>query len=84
MLEAELRRLADLPLPVVTVVHGAVAGAGLAFVLSSDIVVAARSTKFVCGYAGVGLTPDCGVSPTCSRAPSAHRVPSRWPSEARF
>lgn len=61
-LEAELRRLAALPKPVVTAVHGAVAGAGLALVLSSDIVVAARSTKFVWAYAGVGLTPDCGVS----------------------
>ncbi|QDO87153.1 enoyl-CoA hydratase/isomerase family protein [Ornithinimicrobium ciconiae] len=62
MLEAQLRRLADLAKPVVTAVQGAVAGAGLAFVLNSDIVVAARSTKFVWAYAGVGLTPDCGVS----------------------
>lgn len=68
MLEAELRRLAALPKPVVAVVHGAVAGAGLGFVLSSDIVVAARSTKFVCAYAGVGLTPDCGVSYLLPRA----------------
>ena len=68
MLEGELRRLAALPKPVVTAVHGAVAGAGLAFVLSSDIVVAARSTKFVWAYAGVGLTPDCGVSYLLPRA----------------
>lgn len=74
MLEAELRRLADLPLPVVSVVHGAVAGAGLAFVLSSDIVVAARSTKFVWGYAGVGLTPDCGVSYLLPRAVGTPRA----------
>lgn len=68
MLEGELRRLADLPKPVVTAAHGAVAGAGLAFVLSSDLVVAARSTKFVWAYDGVGLTPDCGVSWLLPRA----------------
>ncbi|MGC9667590.1 enoyl-CoA hydratase/isomerase family protein [Planosporangium sp. 12N6] len=62
VLEFELRRLAELPKPVVAGVHGAVAGAGLAFVLNSDIVVAGRSTKFLMAYAGIGLTPDCGVS----------------------
>lgn len=39
-LEAELRRLSELPKPVVAGVQGAVAGAGLAFVLNSDVVVA--------------------------------------------
>ena len=73
-LEAELRRLADLPKPVVAAVHGAVAGAGLAFLLSSDIVVAARSTKFVWAYAGVGLTPDCGVSYLLPRAVGLQRA----------
>lgn len=68
MLEAELRRLAALPKPVVAAVHGAVAGAGLGFVLSADVVVAARSTRFVWAYAGVGLTPDCGVSYLLPRA----------------
>jgi 2-(1,2-epoxy-1,2-dihydrophenyl)acetyl-CoA isomerase len=31
-------------------------------VLSSDVAVAARSTKFLMACAGVILTPDCGVS----------------------
>ena len=74
MLEAELRRLASLLKPVVTVVHGAVAGAGLALVLNSDIVVAARSTKFVWAYAAVGLTPDCGVSYLLPRAVGLQRA----------
>jgi 2-(1,2-epoxy-1,2-dihydrophenyl)acetyl-CoA isomerase len=60
--ELVLRALGDLPKPVVIGVHGAVAGAGLSFVLNADLVVAARSTRFVVGYAAVGLTPDCGVS----------------------
>jgi 2-(1,2-epoxy-1,2-dihydrophenyl)acetyl-CoA isomerase len=62
VLEAALRRLGHLPKPVVAAVHGAVAGAGLAFVLTADLVVSARDTKFAMAYAGIGLTPDCGVS----------------------
>jgi len=62
VMEAALRRLSDLPKPVVAGVHGAVAGAGLAFVLNADVVIAARSTKFRMAYSGIGLTPDCGVS----------------------
>ncbi|WBB61233.1 enoyl-CoA hydratase/isomerase family protein [Streptomyces sp. WMMC500] len=57
-----LGALRALPAPVVAGVHGAVAGAGLAVMLSADVVVAERSTKFVSAYAGMGLTPDCGVS----------------------
>jgi 2-(1,2-epoxy-1,2-dihydrophenyl)acetyl-CoA isomerase len=61
-LETHLSRLSRLPRPVVAGVHGAVAGAGLAFVLNADLVVAGRGTKFLMAYAAVGLTPDCGVS----------------------
>jgi 2-(1,2-epoxy-1,2-dihydrophenyl)acetyl-CoA isomerase len=60
--EAVLRALGDLPKPVVVGVHGAVAGAGLGFILVADLVVASRSTRFVFAYPAVGLTPDCGVS----------------------
>jgi 2-(1,2-epoxy-1,2-dihydrophenyl)acetyl-CoA isomerase len=60
--ESGLRGLGELPKPVVVGVHGAVAGAGLSFVLNADIAVAARGTKFVAGYPGIGLTPDAGVS----------------------
>ncbi|MGI5242261.1 enoyl-CoA hydratase/isomerase family protein [Dactylosporangium sp. CA-139066] len=74
VLGSELGRLADLPKPVVAGVHGAVAGAGLAFVLHADIVVAGRSTKFLMAYAGVGLTPDCGVSYLLPRAVGLQRA----------
>jgi 2-(1,2-epoxy-1,2-dihydrophenyl)acetyl-CoA isomerase len=73
-LEAELRRLSELPVPVVAAVHGAVAGAGLAFLLNSDVVVAARSTRFTMAYAGIGLTPDCGVSYLLPRAIGQQRA----------
>ena len=73
-LEAALRRLSELPKPVVVAVQGAVAGAGLAFVLNADVVVAARSTKFRMAYAGIGLTPDCGVSYLLPRAVGTQRA----------
>lgn len=61
-------------MPVVAGIHGAVAGAGLAVMLSADIIVAARSTKFAMAYAGIGLTPDCGVSTLLPRAIGSHRA----------
>lgn len=74
ILERHLRRLSESAKPVVTGVQGAVAGAGLAFVLNSDIVIAARSTSFVVAYGGIGLTPDCGVSYLLARAIGQQRA----------
>lgn len=67
-LDAALQLLDELEKPVVVAVHGAVAGAGLAIMLSGDIIVAAASTRFITAYAGVGLTPDCGLSFLLPRA----------------
>ena len=50
------------------------AGAGLALVLNADVVVAARSTRFLAAYAAVGLTPDCGVSHLLPRAVGVTRA----------
>lgn len=61
-LDQTFLRLSALEKPVIAAVQGAVAGAGLGLILSCDIVISARSTKFLMAYAGVGLTPDCGVS----------------------
>lgn len=73
-LSVHLERLAGLDKPVVAAVHGAVAGAGLAFVLNADVTVAARSTKFVMAYSSIGLTPDCGVSYLLPRAIGQQRA----------
>lgn len=73
-LEGSLRDLATVPKPVVAGVRGAVAGAGLAVMLSADVVVASRSTRFVMAYAGIGLTPDCGVSYLVPRAIGQQRA----------
>ncbi|MFF2850296.1 enoyl-CoA hydratase/isomerase family protein [Streptomyces sp. NPDC058001] len=73
-LDGALRCLAGLDKPVVAAVQGAVAGAGIALMLSCDLVVAAASTKFLLAYASVGLTPDCGVSYLLPRAIGQQRA----------
>ena len=57
-----VRRLVDLPIPVIAAVSGAVAGAGIGLVCAADIVVAHPGTRFALAYAEIGLTPDCEVS----------------------
>lgn len=74
VLEGALRDLADVPKPVVAGVRGAVAGAGLAVMLSCDVIVASESTKFVMAYSGIGLTPDCGASYLVPRAIGQQRA----------
>jgi 2-(1,2-epoxy-1,2-dihydrophenyl)acetyl-CoA isomerase len=66
--------LRALPVPIVTVVQGTVAGGGLGFVLAADIVLSATSAQFLTAYAGVGLTPDCGVSALLPAVVGARRA----------
>ena len=73
-LDSALQRLASLDKPVVVGVHGVVAGAGLAVMLSGDLVVAGAGTSFVTAYSGVGLTPDCGLSWLLPRAVGQQRA----------
>jgi 2-(1,2-epoxy-1,2-dihydrophenyl)acetyl-CoA isomerase len=53
-------RLRRLPMPVVCAVNGVAAGAGANLALAADIVLAARSARFVQAFVRVGLVPDCG------------------------
>jgi 2-(1,2-epoxy-1,2-dihydrophenyl)acetyl-CoA isomerase len=55
-----LKRLRDLPIPVVAAVNGVAAGAGCNFALAADIVLAARSATFVEAFARIGLIPHVG------------------------
>jgi 2-(1,2-epoxy-1,2-dihydrophenyl)acetyl-CoA isomerase len=56
------RRIRALPVPVVCAVNGVAAGAGASFALACDIVLAARSAKFVQAFVKIGLVPDSGAS----------------------
>ncbi|QMW22589.1 enoyl-CoA hydratase-related protein [Sandaracinobacteroides saxicola] len=55
-----LERLFALPVPFVTAVNGAAAGAGCSFALAGDIVVASRSAYFLQAFVNIGLVPDVG------------------------
>ena len=72
--DAATRALAGLVKPVVAGVRGAVAGAGLALMLSCDLAVADPDTKFVFAYPSIGLTPDCGLSYLLPRAVGQQRA----------
>lgn len=54
------RILSRIDAPIVTAAHGAVAGGGLGYVYAADLVVAAEGTKFVTGFADLGLSGDGG------------------------
>jgi 2-(1,2-epoxy-1,2-dihydrophenyl)acetyl-CoA isomerase len=57
-----IRRLTSLAMPVVAAVNGVAAGAGASLAFASDIVIAARSAKFIMSFANIGLVPDSGSS----------------------
>lgn len=57
-----LLALLSLNAPIVTIVQGSAAGAGLGLVAASDFVFAAQNANFVAAYPGIGLTADCGLS----------------------
>jgi 2-(1,2-epoxy-1,2-dihydrophenyl)acetyl-CoA isomerase len=55
-----IRRLRDLPCPIVTAVNGPAAGAGMSVALMGDLVFCARSAYFLQAFRRIGLVPDCG------------------------
>ena len=55
-----VKRLRALPMPVITAVNGTAAGAGANIALAGDIVLAARSAKFLQAFSRIGLMPDAG------------------------
>src|SRR5690348_7017182 len=57
-----VRQLRALPFPVVAAVNGTAAGAGVSLALHCDIVLAARSARFVQAFAKIGVVPDAGGS----------------------
>lgn len=62
------RFLADMPVPLVTAVQGAAAGAGASLALAGDIIIAGRSAYFLLSFARIGLVPDCGGTWLIARA----------------
>ncbi|WP_256977548.1 enoyl-CoA hydratase-related protein [Bordetella genomosp. 10] len=57
-----MERLHAMTVPVVAVVNGVAAGAGMSFALACDVVFAVESAKFVPAFNKIGLVPDMGGS----------------------
>jgi len=55
-----VRTLTSIPQPVIARVNGVAAGAGANIALACDIVVAAKSAKFIQSFSAIGLIPDSG------------------------
>ena len=73
-LHALIRRMRELPFPIVAAVEGAAAGAGLGLALAADTRVAGSSAVFVTAYFGIGASPDGGVSYYLTRNVGAARA----------
>ena len=57
-----VRSLAALSQPVIARVNGVAAGAGASLAMACDLVIAAKSAKFIQSFAAIGLVPDTGGS----------------------
>ena len=55
-----VRLMRSIPKPVIVAVNGVAAGAGANLALHGDIVLAARSAKFIQSFVKIGLLPDAG------------------------
>src|SRR5688572_9224961 len=55
-----VRRMRELPKPIVCAVNGVAAGAGCNIALACDLVLAARSASFLQAFSRIGLLPDSG------------------------
>lgn len=57
-----IRLIRSLEFPVICAVNGVAAGAGANIAFACDLILAARSAKFIQSFAKVGLVPDAGGS----------------------
>lgn len=69
-----LLELSALNIPVLSIVNGVAAGAGMSIALSADIVVAAKSAYFLQAFVNIGLVPDAGSTYILPRLIGAARA----------
>lgn len=61
-LHMAVARFARMAKPLLVLVNGPAAGAGLSLAISGDVVLSARSAHYSAAYGTLGLTPDGGMS----------------------
>lgn len=54
------RYIREVPKPVISVVHGAAAGAGASLAFVSDFTISSPEAKYIMAFVNVGLVPDTG------------------------
>jgi len=69
-----IEKLRASPLPVIVAVNGPAAGAGVGIALAGDIVIAARSARFILSFARLGAVLDGGTSLFVQRSIGAARA----------
>jgi 2-(1,2-epoxy-1,2-dihydrophenyl)acetyl-CoA isomerase len=69
-----IEKIRNLPIPVVVAVNGAAAGAGVGIALAGDIVIAARSARFILSFVRLGAALDGGTSLFLQRSIGAARA----------
>jgi 2-(1,2-epoxy-1,2-dihydrophenyl)acetyl-CoA isomerase len=57
-----LKAITDCPIPTISAVNGAAAGAGANLALAADVVIATQSASFIQAFTRIGLVPDAGGS----------------------
>lgn len=57
-----IEKMRSCPVPIVTAVNGAAAGAGVGIALAGDIVIAARSARFILSFVRLGAVLDGATS----------------------
>jgi len=62
LLHMGMVRLARMKKPLVVLVNGPAAGAGLSLAISGDIVLSVPTAHYTAAYGAIGLTPDGGMS----------------------
>lgn len=69
-----IARMRSAPKPIVCAVNGAAAGAGVGIALAGDIVLAARSARFILSFVRLGAVLDGGTSRLVQQAIGAARA----------
>ncbi|MDG2230158.1 MAG: enoyl-CoA hydratase-related protein [Paracoccaceae bacterium] len=66
--EPMLRAITNCPVPTITALNGAAAGAGANLALAADVVIAAKSSYLMQAFTRIGLIPDAGGTYIMPRA----------------